>query len=447
MSTSILAKGGTFHQKDRDDKNPLRLFNMPQSLQGKDPAGFGGPGGAGLGDALAPIIEGIRNRKMCTMLVMPNVEEADFILDGPQSDANIALSFGVKIDPYGFGPNPAINGSFETTLAQPSQTQTYMIVCAVGWHLRPEPLCFTATGNAFTPAAGAAAAQPFSPDVFTTIDQTVNAIGGAAPAVPTGMIPASYEHGWWANYACWLMVKAYNLRWQMGQNLNIFNDSLRNTAYMPPNAQDGSASSSLVDVPWFVNRLNAYYQNVAPGTASFLKANAVRLGSVTAAGVGVFTPSRDLERVEATYGGMGLRELLKGNSEYRPLSTPYILGAGIPIGLFAEESNVDMAAAMRQYLSITNGQGGAPPTIISDNPAAFTTAATAPPFTERTVDGLNVLQTMPTTRATYKGGRLLVEVKIKGFEISEDLHTFMKVNSRARDMICSECGIAWGNSR
>jgi hypothetical protein len=439
-------KPGSFKLKNRDEKYPLQKMGLPPQLEGRNPTGLGGSDGVGLGDALAPIIEGIRNRKMCTMLVMPNVEEADLILDGPQSDANVKLSFGTKIDPFGFGPTPAINGSFETTLAQPSQTQTHMIVCAVGWHLRPEPLCFTATGNSVVRPA-ASAAQPPSPDTYTALDIA----NGALPAAIT-YTPAEYEHGWWANYVCWQMVKAYNLRWQMGQNLNIFNDSLRNTAFMPSSAQDGSASSSLVDVPWFVNQLNAYYQGVAPGCQEFLRVDCVRLGSVGTGGanLGQFTPSRDLERVEATYGGMGLRELLKGNSEFRALSTPYVLGAGIPIGLYADEANVDMAGTMRQYLSITNGLGGVPPAVFNDDPTIFAGTNTLGGTTvtqERTLDGSSQAQTYPASRAVFKGGRLLIEVKIKGFEISEDLHTLMKINSKARDMICSECGIAWGLSR
>jgi hypothetical protein len=85
---------------------------------------------------------------------------------------------------------------------------------------------------------------------------------------------------------------------------------------------------------------------------------------------------------------------------------------------------------------------------MSDDRSIFnvvTTTGRALVTQERTLDSLSQAQTYPVGRTVYKGGRMLVEVKIKGFEISEDLHTFMKVNSRARDMICSECGLAWGS--
>ena len=422
-------------------KHPLGTIGVPKSLEGGG-TGLGDSSGAQLYGHLQPIIENIRNRKMCTMLVMPNIEHAKFVLDGPQTQQNLNLSFADKIDPFGFGPNPAINGSFDTTLAQPSQTQTHMIVCAIGWHLRPEPLCFTASGmSSVLPAS--AVSKPFSPDIWTTQDTTYTPSGASAPLVATTAVPANLEWGWWTNYAAWLMVAGYNLRWQIGQNLNIIFDELRNTAYMPNNAQDGSASSSQVDDAYFTYLLNQYYQSVAPGSNTFLKTDTVRLGSINASSTNysVFTPTRDLERVEATFGGIGLRELLKGNSEFRPLTTPYILGAGIPIGLFAEQSNNDLAGAMRAWMSISNGTLGTPPTF-NDYPVSYTSGATTS-FGERTLDGNNVLQTIPSQRATFKGGRLIVEVKIKGFEISEDLHTLMKINSRARDMICSECQIAW----
>lgn len=440
-----IAKPGVYVQRERDTKNPIFAMKMPDSLKGRDLTGLGSTVGDDLRGTLDPIIEGIRNRKNCTMLVMPNVEHAKFCLDGPQTDSNIKLAFGTRINPFGFGPNPPINGSYDTTLAQPDQTQTNMIICAIGWHLRPEPLCFTATGSAF-PRPTVSTTKPGVPDVYTTNDQTNGAVAST-------LVPAVYEHGWWSNFVCWYMSAGYNLRWMMGQNTNIFNDELRNTAYMPPNAQDGSASSSEVDLDFFVYQLNQYYQSVAPGCNSFLKPDFVRYGSIGTGGanLGQFTPSRDLQRVGATYGGMGLRELLKGNSEYRPLTTPYAMGAGIPWGLFAEENNVDLATAMRQYLSITNGFGGAPPATFNDDPtiyAAGATTAGANLTQERLLDGsASVPQTVPSSISTFKGGRLLIEVKVKGFEISEDLHMLMKVNSRARDAICSECGIAWGPSR
>lgn len=441
--TNIVAHQGKFNRVERDNKNPMFSMGIPEKMKGSDFAKIGLGAGDDLYSQIEPIIDSIRNRKNCTMLVMPNVEHAKIVFNGPQSDNNIGLLLGDKFDPLGIGPVPPVWGSYDTTLAQPSQSQTHMIICAIGWHIRPEPLCWTATGNAYTPAVPAVA-KPISPDFFTTNDQTVVPPGGSTEQIPTGMIPASLEWGWWSNYAAWLMVAAYNLRWQMGQNTNIIFDELRNTAYMPPNSQDGSASSSLVDISLFVEQVNQFYQQFNPGGPQFLKADTVRLGSVgaTAANVSAFTPSRDLERVEATYGGMGLREMLKGNSEFRPLATPVAWPAGVPFGFYAEAANTNLLAAMQQYFSITDSGQGTPATF-NDNPALFTAGGTTPSFLERTLDGVNALLSVPSQRSTFKGGRLIVEVKFKGFEISEDLYTTMKNHARIRDMICSECGLSW----
>ena len=81
------------------------------------------------------------------MMTMQNVEEVNWILDGPQSDQNIRESFGAEIDPLHYLEEPRHQRHGQTTLAMPGETQTHMIVCAVGWHLEPEPLCFTARGN------------------------------------------------------------------------------------------------------------------------------------------------------------------------------------------------------------------------------------------------------------------------------------------------------------
>jgi hypothetical protein len=248
------------------------------------------------------------------------------------------------------------------------------------------------------------------------------------------------------------MVRGYNLRWQIGQNLNLVFDSLRNTAFMPSSAQDGSASTSLVDVTQFARRTNDYYASVAAGAYTFLKEDAVRIGSVGTSGSfpdtankGAFRPCRDNERIEATYGGMGLREMLKGNSEFRCLSTPYMLGAGIPIGLIAEEADSTLANEMRNYLSITQGYGGSvvPPYVADSSaitPNTYTVATAAGPL-ERTLDGFNVSQSSPSSRMTFKGGRLKISVKLKGFEITENLYDCIRHNSAARQALCSDCGI------
>jgi hypothetical protein len=439
MSTS------KFKARTRPEKTQDRVMGLGKTYSKEQ---FNTNGLGQCSSDLSSVIEEIRNRVHVSVLTMPNIEEVDWVLNGPQPDNFVNESFGSQIDPLHSGKSPAIAGTVESTLAMPGETQTYMVVCAVGWHLEPEPLCFTASGNAYNLPAGSSQ-QPFSPDYFTSNDYTNGGLGlGAPPSAGTVFAPANLEWGWWANYVAWLMVRGYNLRWQIGQNLNLVFDSLRNTAFMPSSSQEGSASSSLVDVTQFARRTNDYYSSVAPTAYTFLKEDAVRIGSVgtpAASNVGVFRPCRDNERVEATYGGMGLREMLRGNSEFRCLSTPYMLGAGIPIGLIAEEADSTLAHEMRNYLSITQGYGGSiVPPYVADSSGitanTYTLATGAGPM-ERTLDGYNIPQASPSSRLTFKGGRLKISVKLKGFEITENLYDCIRHNSAARQALCSDCGI------
>ncbi len=373
---------------------------------------------------------------------------------GPLLDQDITRGFGAKINPFGWDEGTEGLDSFDTTLAQNGELQTPTLVCAIGWKLQPEPLCFTVQGNAWT-TPETDVAQPFSPNVFTQNDITNDAIlTDAQSAAGQVFEPAVLEWGWPMNYACWHMVRGYHLRWMIGQHTNIFDETLRNTAVMPTNAQEGSASSSQVDVLEFIRRTNDRY-NGTGGLGSgmvFLKEDAIRLGSRTIGGVnvGIFSPSRAGELVGATYGGMDLRSLLGNNNEFRKLAIPYFLNAGIPIGLYAQVSDEFQANIMRSYLSATQtpgtGGGTVPPAIIDAahiNSGATVTGANV--FQELTLDATptNVAQQVLSQRRLFKGGDLKIEVDLKGFEVDEDWYNVLKNNPELRDAFMCECGCAW----
>lgn len=393
----------------------------------------------GLGAALNPTIEDLRSRANCPLLTMPTVIEVSWLLGGPQSDEVIDVSFGAEIDPFHSGRSPNIDGVVSTNLAMPGETQTHMIICGIGWHFEPEPFCGTVLGNAFThPITGVT--QLLSPDVFTSNDLLDGF--GVTPGVPVPGIylPAVLEWGTWANIVAWKMAQAYDLRWMVGTNCNILLDSLRNTAYMPPAAQTGSASDSQLDANFMVRETNNYYDQFLGSALNFMKVNAIRIGSAGAApNVGAFRPSRDRELIDVTYGGIGLSGLLQGNTEFRPLSMPYIVKAGVPVGLKAEVRDDDLATEMRAWLSASQGFGGVPPSFTDQ--VNINSNSTGVAGNERTLDGLNVPQTQNSARTIFKGGRLNIKVKLKGFEITEDLYTLMANNPDIRDAICSDCGI------
>lgn len=426
-----------------------RTENLKRAVGiGSNPDGAKIKAGLGKRDGLGDFVSAVTAAINCPLFNMPVVEQVRWTMDGPQTDASIIENFGSEIDLFGSGKSPEGISFVETTMAQPGQLQTYMITCALFLHLEPEMAVFTANGNAWThPTTGSA--QPGSPDVWTINDLVNGALGAAlAGGTPTQiMVPAVLEWGWWWQEAFWNLVRGYNLRWKVGQQTNIMDEVARHSAYTPPNAQEGSASDSEQDIIAFVRRVNNYYE-ANGSTLDFLKVDRVRIGSVGAgaANLGVFRPSRDFERVGVTYGGGSFRSLLSGNkSEYRKLSVPYLIKPGVPIGLILQENDPIQAGHMREFLSITQGLGGAIPPQFTDagniNAGATngTTGGTA--FLERTLDGLNVTQQMDAQRAIYKGGEGKISLGVKGFYVTDDWGDFLRANPDVQAVVASDCGI------
>src|SRR5262249_6275289 len=153
----------------------------------------------------------------------------------------------------------------------------------------------------------------FSPDAWTVNDQTNAWSGSTAPSMRALLV-----YGEPALEAYWAMVRAYNLRWTYGSLINILDEQPRETGYMPPNAQDGSAcssgqegsaSSSELDVIRAVREVNTRYSSDLNSTMQFRPVDTVRIGSLGAApgNVGQFAPNNDLYRAAVTYGGSDLR--------------------------------------------------------------------------------------------------------------------------------------------
>lgn len=371
---------------------------------------------------------------------MDVIEQVRWTMAGPQTDESVTANFGAEIDLFGSGKSPTGIDFVETTMAQTGQTQVNFIACYVGFHMEPEPLCWTARGNAATtPTSGVA--KPPSPDVFTQNDLFNGAIGsafsGSTPAQT--FLPAVLRWGWWANYVCWHLARAYNYRWKIGQHVNIMDEQLRHTAYMPPNAQEGSASSSEVDIITFVRNANTRYDSLG-SALDFLPVDFLRIGSTTvsATNYGVFVPTRDFEIVPATYGGMDLRSMLRGNSEFRKLCVPYVIPRGVPIGIFLQECDTVQGDNMRQFLSITQGIGGAiPPSLTPDTNwnAGPTAGGSGNVMLERTLDGTNVPQQMLAQRVIFQGGDLKLTLPIRGFEVSQDWYNQLSANADVRQAV------------
>jgi hypothetical protein len=400
-------------------------------------------------EGLGAILDLVKASKENPWWNMDVVEQVRWTLGGPQTLQSIQQNFGATIDLFASGKSPQDIDFVETTMAQPGQTQTHFVACYVGFHLEPDPMCFTLRGNAWTHPT-TSTAQPPSPDVFTANDALNGALGpnfNGSSETPEVMLPAMMEHGWWLNRAFWELVRAYNFRWKIGQHINIMDEQLRHTAYMPPNAQEGSASSSETDAFNLINQMNQRYDSI--GTAfDFLPIDFLRIGSVgvTAVNNGRFAPTRDFDTVGTTYGGMDLRSMLHGHSEFRQLCVPYVIEPGVPIGIFLQECDEVQGDLMRAYLSISqvgNNVGSVTPPSVTPqaNVTQGFTRTGAAVMLERTLDGADVPQQVNAERVIFKSGVGKITLPIKGFEVTRDWYNQLSSDADIRQLVLSDCGM------
>jgi hypothetical protein len=400
-----------------------------------------GLGGCNDADGVMAMFKGA----LCAVYALPTIAKVQWEFAGPISHADTLRTLGATIDILGNPDAPGVDEVYSTPGLIDGQFQTFIMACAVGVHLEVSPYCALVRGNAFRrPADGATTAKPFSPDAWTVNDQT-NSWGQGVTA-PTAR--AYLMYGEPALEAYWAMVRAYNLRWTYGSLINILDEQLRETAYMPPNAQEGSASSSEIDALRMAREVNNRYASLG-STLDFGLIDTVRIGSVGAApNSGRFAPNNDLQYVGVTYGGSDLRAKIGigQNSEFRSLTNPYILKPGVPPGLTFEEQNQEMGDYFRAQFDITEGVAGVAtaltPAQMTESGDWVTTAGSA--FSERTIDGQDVAQTVIAESAIYKGFRALMSNEIKGWEMTESLASSIRDNASLAAQLCSECGVLVG---
>jgi hypothetical protein len=437
-----------------DKQNPRRRlgFGAPPIARGMD------PDSAPVRRFIGRVAQDLRNPSY----YLPVVESVTVHFGGPLTPQQVGQIFGTLIDPFTMMPGspPAGALSVDSTFVEPGKTQTWNLICGISWTVEPDPVVFTAKGNAFTkPTVGIR--MPVSPDFYTLNDilQVSGGFNSLGMIAGQQIAPAFLDWAKWTELAMYYMVRAYNLEWKMGSNHFLINQSLRNIAYLPTNAQDGSASASEEDVQVYARRVNDYYENNLGSLFTFLPIDRVRVGSFTNTNnIGVFRPSRAYETVGATYGGVGLRNFLRGNGEIVKLSTPYLMAPGVPIGLRARVSNSDDQKLMQNYLDATQGQGGLAPAIIvpevniqggvntyATNDATTSIAGTAG-FTgvELTLDAspTGVTQQVPTARAYYKGGAWKIRLAIRGWELDEATKNALG-DPNIQDAMQRECGCAF----
>lgn len=398
----------------------------------------------------------------CASYAMDTIHQVRWTMIGPVTDAAIEKNFSAEIDLFGNSKSVEGVAFVESTMPQNGELNTHMLACAIGFHVEPEPKSWALEGNFWQTNVPGQQPKPPSPDVYTILDIANGVLGAAFTGnTPTQfMRPAVLQWGAWANYVAWHLVRAYDLRWAIGTKWNILDEVLRHTAYMPPNAQDGSSGNSEDAVLAEIRRTNNYYDALG-AAGEFLKIDFLREGVLTSGGaeVGEFRPSRAFQLAPVTYGGMDLRHMLRGNSEFRKLDLPYIIGAGIPIGLILQEVDSTQGDIMRDYLSVTQGRQGngqIPPFIVDSEKVAFggtvgTPGGLVPPaapvMVEQSLDTppVNVSQAVFAETAFFKMGDLKLSMLVKGRELDGDLMTFLRNNQDAREALCTQCECGFVN--
>jgi hypothetical protein len=387
---------------------------------------------------------------------VPTIDSVTLHFDGPLTDTAIQGTFSNVINPLGANEGSPPEGctQVDTTFAEPGKFQTFALVCAIQWRMDFEPFEFTVPVNGWT-APTSAAAKPVSPDAFVVADLAANGTLGLLAGQT--MVPGNLEWANWTAQAFYYMTLGYNLQWQYGHNYNIINDNLRYTAYVDNAQQQSGASSSEVDTEYYVRTTNDYYRNVLNSPFTALTVDHTRLGNMTlpvgeggTAGLSVFRPTRAYERVGTTFGGASVRSRLKGNSEFRKLTVPFLAWPGVPLGLKAVVSSSDDQLQMQNFLSATYGFGGSAPSqftedkniLVGPGVAELTTGLTSQ---EPSLDAGNaphfvqmLAQCMP-----FKGGRWKLTVAFKGYELTPDQASVVQ-NIDMRTAISQECSCQLG---
>lgn len=393
-------------------------------------------------------VTGMGNAEICKLFAEANnapthalqtVASTKITFTGPVTAAAASKSFGATIKILNMNES-TIGPSFvqSTPGLEDGEFQTFVFVCSVGVKMICDPLQFTAQGGS-VPIPEAAAAKQATPNAFTVKDLT--ALGNA------NLVPATYEHGWWLNRAMWYLVQGYNLRWTYGSLINLLDEELRQTAYMPPGAVPNSAGSSDVDLQLLVRQLNDYYQNQIGSLSEFTIIDTQRLGMTSADGVlSTFSgrPSRDFELASAMVGGQDFHSALAQNRERRTLACPYIIKPGVKTGISFEEQNEIYGNLFRAWLSADNGLGGTIPSTFTEGALISSGATTA--YNEQSLDSpaKTVSQTNLAQRAVYKGGSGGMAIEFSGFEMTDDLGQRVASDPVLQGQIKDACGACCG---
>jgi len=318
-----------------------------------------------------------------------------------------------------------------------NEFQTYVLVVAMGVKVYPTSFGFTLLGNS-TPTPATGTAKPLSPNTYNSEEVAAGAVSLAAP-IASGTGPAVLEYGWWGNLALWNLIHGANVDWTYGNNVSIINETMRHMAYLPSNAQSGSAGDLQVDANKIVADMNQYYQAQLGSLKSFMQIDQQRVGLF--GGNPQFKPSNDFRTPSAMAGGIDFSSLLCDNKEWTIFNNPMLIQPGVPLTVSLVPNNLAYYNQFKQLLKASGGTGSLP-ALYNDGPNLTSPGAA---FQELSLDAApaSVSRNAITSREVYKFGGFSLGIELRGVQITENVAMAVRNNPNVQNMLNGACGMCF----
>lgn len=295
------------------------------------------------------------------------------------------------------------------------------LMFGIGFELVGENMSFTLRGNGINIAGTVAV----SPDDFLVADATGELEAGITPAVLdfggcTQRAAESISDG----YALTMLVQQTFPLIGGGPHARPLSDFA--SCGNPSDYADGMSSSE-VDTPFWVTKVNDHYGNLPAGNPfgrSFVPTNVSRQGETLASATGAarsaWSPDSSSDLVKATWGTQN-RHPIYTNDCWKPFLTPVLIKQGAPFQVYLEEYDQAWADRAKAHLGTTFKQAqtidttGAAAAVGFAGPAG----ATAGTFTEvNTGSAVDVTGLQVDARCiVYKYGLLRMRVCFYGYQI------------------------------
>lgn len=377
----------------------------------------------------AGAVQIIQEMIKCPFASTPNIEFVTKTAQLPLSDKNLAAALPETVNLL----DTSAGGwdDVATSFVAPNTLQADILVTGIGVHAYGEPETFTQIGNAFSvggspPPAGTP--TPVSADVMSLNDTTgTNAQNLMGLPVGGSLLPAILEWGHAAWMGLWHLTNAYKFIFKYRQRVNLVEELLADFCYFGPYAEGIGSGTNDVDVIEYARQANNRYRDQG-GSGIFLPVNFRREGSVGAAplpngGTGIvapvslFHPTRDFDLAQAMQGGLRNQGAGGCCAPFRRFR-PFILEAGIPIGLQLQSASGYHREQMLRYFSISENQDGNTANVLVDENDTGVSASGPAVAPELTLDqGVNQYASnqVVTSRQLFKGGVIKLAALIKGY--------------------------------